>query len=94
MFHLLPHASRVVHVNDPHVREEELMLETILWIFSSFLRMLDLTVQILSCCSLMSCSRPSSWAFRGSNVPSVILDDRNVDRNRGRLGMQAFISHY
>ena len=56
-----------------HVCEEKLMLNTIFWIFSSFLRMLDLTAQILSCWSRISCSSSTSSAFSGSTALSVIL---------------------
>lgn len=56
-----------------HLRDVKLILYTIFWIFSSFLRMLAFTAQILSCWSLIICSSSASSTFRGSTAQSVIL---------------------
>lgn len=53
--------------------EEKLIPVTIFWIFSSFFSMLDLTAQILSCWSLISCSSSASSTLRGSTALSVAL---------------------
>lgn len=55
------------------VLEEKLIPVTIFWIFSSFFSMLDLTAQILSCWSLISCSSSASSTLRGSTALSVAL---------------------
>lgn len=55
------------------VLAEKLIPVTIFWIFSSFFSMLDLTAQILSCWSLISCSSSASSTLRGSTARSVAL---------------------
>lgn len=62
------------------VLKEELIPVTILWIFSSFFSMLNLTAQILSCWSLICCSSSVSSALRGSRVTSVALRHRQKDK--------------
>lgn len=62
--------------------EEKLIPVTIFWIFSSFFSMLDLTAQILSCWSLISCSSSVSSALRGSTARSVALQHTQENKKR------------
>lgn len=64
---------RVCHRTTFQALEEKLIPVTIFWIFSSFFSMLDLTAQILSCWSLISCSSSASSTLRGSTAWSVAL---------------------
>lgn len=65
--------------------EEKLIPVTIFWIFSSFFRMLDLTAQILSCWSLISCSSSASSDFRGSTALSVTLQHKHANTHNNIL---------